>query len=157
VGQNPEPISLVGCAGVVSAQHSPVRIEPHFGQVSENSAKPPRSERWRVLHEDESRSYFIDDSGHLQPEPASLAVESCAFASDGNVLAGESACDDIDESAPGLAVEGAHVVPDWEAREHPVALSLEQHFAAVRFNLDSTDCGMSEKLAAEDASPRSCK
>ena len=43
---NPDPVSTVRCAGMSSSQHSPSRIKPHLGQVSENSMKPPRSEHW---------------------------------------------------------------------------------------------------------------
>ena len=46
VGQNPDPVPPVRSAGMVRAQHSPPRIIPHLGQVSENSSKPPKSEHW---------------------------------------------------------------------------------------------------------------
>jgi hypothetical protein len=36
-------------------------------------------------------------------------------------------------------------------------LSLEQDLSAVRFNLDSTDAGMAEKLAAEDSASGPCE
>ena len=74
-----------------------------------------------------------------------------------DVLARESPADDINESEPRLSVEGCNVVPYWESRKHSVALALQEDFSAVRFNLDSTDAGMSAKDAAEDSAPCSCK
>ena len=120
---------------MVSAEHSPSRIHPHLGQVSENSAKPPRSEHWRVFHVRELWSYFVNDPGHFHPEAGSLAVDSCAFSSGANVLAREPAADDIDVSAPPIPVEGSHVVPYWERVEDSVALAREmaaQPVEAVR-------------------------
>jgi len=68
VGHNPDPVSLVRSAGMVSAQHSPARIIPHLGQIPENNSKPPSSEHWRVLHENVARSYFANDAGHVLPQ-----------------------------------------------------------------------------------------
>ena len=58
VGSNPDALTFVGSSGMVSSEHSPSHIEPHRGQVSEYGSKPPRSEHWRVFHEDESRLNF---------------------------------------------------------------------------------------------------
>ena len=49
------------------AQHSPARIIPQRGQVSENSSKPARSEDWGVFHEDEARSHLANDARHVRP------------------------------------------------------------------------------------------
>ena len=46
VCHNPDSLSDMWGAKVVCSQHAPLRIEPHRGQVSENSVKPPRSEYW---------------------------------------------------------------------------------------------------------------
>jgi hypothetical protein len=70
VGQLPDdPDSLpdVRSSGIVRSEHSPFRIEPHRGQVTEDDVKPSKSEHWRVLHEHESGSYFANDSRHLSP------------------------------------------------------------------------------------------
>jgi hypothetical protein len=72
-------------------------------------------------------------------------------------LAWESSADDINFSAPRFAVEGADIIPDWELWQDSVPLPLQQDFSAVRFNLDSTDGGMSKKDAAEYSSPCSSK
>ena len=44
--RDPDSIPLMVCANVVCSQHSPSRIKPHRGQVSENGSKSPRSEHW---------------------------------------------------------------------------------------------------------------
>ncbi len=85
----------------------------------------------------------------------SLVAVCCAGRAD--VLAGESSADDIDKPSPRLSVEGSHIVPDRELGQDSVSLPLEQHLSAVRFNLDSTYAGMSEKDAAEDSAPCSAK
>jgi hypothetical protein len=63
----------------------------------------------------------------------------------------------LDVSAPRSPVKGSHVIPDWEAGQDSVALPLKQELPGVRFNLDSTDAGMSEKDSAEDSAARSSK
>jgi hypothetical protein len=72
-------------------------------------------------------------------------------------LAWKSSADDINLSSPWLSVKGGDIIPDWELRQNSVPLALEQDFPWVRFNLDSTDTGMSEKHSAEDSSPCSSK
>jgi hypothetical protein len=100
------------------------------------------------------RSDLENDPEHFGPE-----VSRCPSSSRRarEWLAGKSPAHDIDEASPGLAVEGADIIPYRESGEYPVALSLEQDGAGVRFNLDSTDAGMSEKHSAEDSSPSSSK
>jgi hypothetical protein len=72
-------------------------------------------------------------------------------------LAGETAANDIDAASPRVAVKCGDVVPDWEPWQDSVALPLEQDFSWILFDFNSTYCGMSEKLAAEDSSPCSSK
>jgi len=139
-------------ACVVSSQHAPPRIEPHLGQVSENSAKPPRSEHWGVFHEDESGSYFTNHPRHLAPEPGAFAVDACALAGAADVLTGEPARNDVDSPAPRSPVEGTHVIPDGEAGEVSVSLAGEEDAAAVGIKLDSADGAMAEEEVGEDAS-----
>jgi hypothetical protein len=54
-------------------------------------------------------------------------------------LAGEAAADDIDSASPGLAVEGADVIPDGEWLEESVTLSLLEDPLTVWFDLDGAD------------------
>jgi hypothetical protein len=72
-------------------------------------------------------------------------------------LARETPAHDIDFSPPRSSVESGDIIPDWELWQDSVPLPLQQDFPAIRFNLDSTDWGMSKKDAAEDSSPCSSK
>jgi hypothetical protein len=157
VGQNPDSLPSVWRSGVDSSQHTPLRIIPHRGQVPENSSKPARSEHWGVFHEHEARSHFANQPSHLSPQSASLSVNACAFAGCADVLTWESTTHNVNNSAPWFPVEGSDIVPDGESWKDSVSLALQQDSPAVRFNLDSTNAGMSEKHSAEDSSPCSCK
>jgi hypothetical protein len=75
----------------------------------------------------------------------------------GNFGAGESSTHDVNFSFPRFPIKGANVIPDWESGQDSVSLPLKQYGSGVRFNLDSTNAGMSEKHSAEDTSPCSCK
>jgi hypothetical protein len=82
VGHQPTSVPLVWRTHVNRSQHSPFRIVPHLGQVSENTTKPPKSEGGRVFHKREGWSYFTDDSGHFHPQSASLTVKTCSVSCD---------------------------------------------------------------------------
>jgi hypothetical protein len=69
-----------------------------------------------------------------------------------DVLAGESATDDIDVAAPRVSVEGLNIVPDWEGFKAPVALSGEEDASGVGINLNSADGAPSKELSTQDAS-----
>ena len=96
------------------SKRSPLRIEPHLGQVSENSTKPPRSENWRVFHERVAGSYFVNDPCHFAPESASLSVKSRAASGCADVLARESARNNINNSAPRASVKLRDICKDWK-------------------------------------------
>jgi hypothetical protein len=162
--KNPESLAFVirnriasSPCGIFAAEHSPFRIVPQRGQVSENSMKPPRSDRWRVLHKRETGSYLANDPVHLRPQSGSFAVDACPVSVDANVLARESSGDDIDNSSPRSAVKRPHVVPDWKSWQPSVSLPLQQCSSAVLINLDRTSWSMSEKHSAENSSPASRK
>jgi hypothetical protein len=67
VGHNPDPLAFVRSSGGVCSQHTPARIKPQRGQVSENASKPASSERWGVFHEHVSRSYLANDASKFRP------------------------------------------------------------------------------------------
>ncbi|VXB23597.1 hypothetical protein BURKHO8Y_110237 [Burkholderia sp. 8Y] len=67
VCQNPDPLSEMGSAGIGRRNDSPFRIEPHRGQVSENSSESPRSEHWAVFHFNSDGLYLANDPSHLGP------------------------------------------------------------------------------------------
>jgi hypothetical protein len=105
VGHNPNSFTLVRGTNVGSGNNSPLRIEPQRGQVSENSSKPPRSEHWRVFHEDVSGSYFANDPGHFHPKSASRAFNSGSLSGGADVLAGKPARNHVNNPAPRLSVK----------------------------------------------------
>jgi hypothetical protein len=74
----------------------PFRIKPERGQVSENSVKAPSKQSCDVLHEDVSGSYLANNSGVLRPKAAALARKACTFSGEADVLARETAADEID-------------------------------------------------------------
>ena len=114
--KDPNSLASMWRPGVGSAQHTPLRIVPQRGQVSEYDSKPPRSEDWAVLHKDVARSYLANDAGHVSPHSRLGAVDSSAFASRGYVLTREPAAHDIDAPPPRLAVKRLNIIPNREAR-----------------------------------------
>ena len=157
VGIDPHPFTLVSCSSVRSGKHSPDSIIPQSGQVSENDAKPPKSESCRVFHDDVARSNLANDSGHFTPESAMLAVESLTSSDHANVLAREAARDDIHQSTPRFAVEGSDIIPDREVRQASVVLAGEQHAAGVVVEFDGTDGFPSKEFASKYAAACACE
>jgi hypothetical protein len=152
VGNNPDPLAKMGRSDIGSSQHSPPRIKPHRGQVSENHSESSNSEHWRVFHKRESGSYFTDDSRHFHPESASLSGDSCAFSGGADVLAGKAPRNHVNNASPRPSVKGANVIPNRERREKAVILSGEQYARGVGVVLDGADGSPAEKLASEYAS-----
>jgi hypothetical protein len=97
--------------------HSPPRIIPHRGQVSENDSESPRSESWGVFHVDVPRHHLANDAGELSPQPGALASESFATAGKADILARESTRYHVNKAAPWSSVKGAHIIPNRERRE----------------------------------------
>jgi hypothetical protein len=157
VGHNPDSLALVGSAGVDSAQHSPARIIPQRGQVSENSSKPARSEDWGVFHEDVAGSNLANDSGHLSPEAGAGASDAGASAGGGDILTRKAARNHVNNSTPGSPVKGSHVVPDGEGGEAAVVLAGEEDAAGVGVDFDGADSAPPEELAAEYAATCACE
>ena len=157
VGHNPDSLSLVRCAGMDCSQHSPSRIIPHRGQVSENDSKPPRSKNWRVFHERVSRSNFANDPGHFSPESRPIAFDPRAFSCGADILTREPASDDIHHSTPRAPIEGSHIVPDGEGIKAPVILSGHEHVSGAWLVFDGADGSPPEELAPEYASTSACE
>jgi hypothetical protein len=120
---DPDAIASVGKAGGVRSQHTPFRIEPHRGQVPENSSKPSTSEVWGVLHEDESGSNLANHTGHFAPEAGVLAVDAGTLSRGGYVGAGEAPRNHVNTLSPRAAVKGSYVIPHGEGVEASVVLA----------------------------------
>jgi hypothetical protein len=157
VGHKPEPVPLVRGANVGSSQHSPPRVIPEFGKVAEDSSKPSMNERWGVLHEDESGSYFANHPRHLSPEAGSFFVQAGALSGDADVLAGKPARNHVNTAAPRESVKGANVIPNREGREKSVVLSLGKNACGVGFPLDSADRAPSEEVSSKNAATSACE
>ena len=157
--RNPDPFTAVSCANIGSGKHSPCRIKPQFGQVSENSTKPPKSESWAVLHKCESRSYLANDAGHFSPQSALVSVKTFAVGSAirANVLARESARHHVNSASPRSAVKGSHVIPDREGRKASVVLAGQKNIAGVWVKLDGADGSPPEEMPPENAATSACE
>ena len=155
VGQrsdDPDPLALVGRAGVNCSEHTPLRIVPHRGQVPENDVETSPGEEGAVLHEDSSGLHFTDDPRHLGPQTGAGAGDACAVASRGNVLARESARHHVNTASPWSSVKGSHVIPDRERRDAPVVLASHENACGVGVALNGADGAPTEQVPAEDAS-----
>jgi hypothetical protein len=104
-----EPLPAVWSSNIGSANARPDRIIPALGKLSENLSEPSSSESCDVLHDDDSRSKFANDSRELPPQTAPRTRETSSAPCCRNVLAGEPAAEDVDGSG-GVAPEGSHVL-----------------------------------------------
>jgi len=96
VCNKPEPVASVRGANGRSRDAVPLRVIPARGQVSENTLKPPSKESCDVLHDDVAGSKLANESRVLAPKTRACPVDSSALAGEADVLAGESAAEDVD-------------------------------------------------------------
>jgi hypothetical protein len=119
----------MGGSDVGSRYNFPFRVIPDRGKISKHSVKPSTKEHWDVLHNHVAGSKLANDSEHLGPESAALSVDSDSLASNGNILAGETACDDI--NGPEIVLSAIADIPEalrrWEV--------LRKDFIAKLVNL----------------------
>ena len=153
VGSNdPDAVSLVRRSGVSSSQHSPPRIVPQRGKVTEDHGKSSANKERAVLHEDEARSNLADDARHLSPQAAALSGDTGATSGGGDVLAREASRHHVNTPSPRSSVKGSHVIPNRERREGAVVLPCDQYACGVGVLLDGADGSPPEQVATEDAS-----
>jgi hypothetical protein len=139
------------------SQHSPSRIIPHRGQVTEDFVESAIRERRRVFHDDEARSHFAHDSPHFAPESASLAIESGTRSSDADVLAREAASDDVHQATPRPTIKCSHVVPNREGWQASVVLPGHEDTAGVVVDFDGAHSAESAEDAAEYSASMACE
>jgi hypothetical protein len=154
---NPDPLAKMGRSDIGSSQHSPSRIKPQRGQVSENHSESSSSEHWRVFHKRITGSYFTDDSRHLQPEPAAFSGNSDSLSGCADVLTGKPARYHVNTAAPWSAVKGAYVIPYRERREKSVILPGEQYARSVGVPLNGTDCSPAKQVSAKYSATSACE
>jgi hypothetical protein len=143
VGHNPDPLAEVRCANTGCGYAVPLRVIPERGQVPENGSDASPEKRGDILHDDVAGAKLANETGVLDPEAAALTREPRAFASNGDILAGEAAANNVNCSDI-RALQLSNVTMDGDMR--PV---LCQHAARVFFNLAERDRGHSRALKPE--------
>lgn len=112
VAQEPEPLALMRCANGGCGEHTPLRIEPVDGKVSEDVIQPSGSNNvGDVLQQHKSRSHVADDPPSEGPEMP-LVVKTTLLSGTGERLARETGSDEIHSPTPRATVEGGEVRPD---------------------------------------------
>jgi hypothetical protein len=152
VGHKPKAVPLVRRSDIGRSQHSPPRVIPERGQVTEHSSESPSNEGWAVLHEHDAGSNFANHPRHVRPHSRSLAVDPCALTGNADVLARKAARNHVNTAAPRVSVKGPNVIPNREGREKAVVLSLGKYACGVGLPLDCTDGSPAQQVAAENSS-----
>ena len=101
----------MGCSNCTRREHTPLRIEPEEGNVTQNSSKTCSNNPWDVLQDEVARSHFSDNPTDVGPDP-SLVVSTELLTGHAERLAREARSDDVNASTPRCAVKGADIVPD---------------------------------------------
>lgn len=139
VGQNEDSGSPVRGPDIGRSKHTPFRIEPKIGQVTEDDAEPASADEGRhVFQPDEAGIHFANAVSDVGPDPP-LVVHALAFAGCGPGLTREARNDAIHESTPASAVEGDNVVPDRRRIQPPVCHARHQYSGGIGFPLNVQD------------------
>ena len=91
----------------------PLRIIPEVGKVPENGSHPSIKQRCHVLHDDVVGSNLANEAGVLEPKAGTLTVQTCAVSGPADVLAGETAANDINGNSIGgepVGGESSHII-----------------------------------------------
>jgi hypothetical protein len=157
VGHNPDALAVVRGPDVASAEHTPARIIPQRGQVTEHDIETPGNEDWAVFHEDVGGSNLANDAREVSPEPGAPPADAGAASGGTDVLAREPATDDVNRAAPGRPLERLDVIPDGERFEGAVPLPSEEDAPRIGIKLNSADGAPSKEEPAQNAAACSCK
>jgi hypothetical protein len=115
-GKAEPSVAAVRCPNVGRSDSNPFRIEPEFMKRAEDGAEAVvafRDDRLDVFEQDHRRSAAFHDPDHVEEEDAAISVEDPgSLAGKRNVLAGETANDEIHPSAIEFRWEGSNVSPD---------------------------------------------
>jgi hypothetical protein len=153
----PNAFSSVRCSGMDRSEHSPLRIVPHRGQVSEYNSKSPRSEYWAVLHERVSGSYLANDPRHVRPHPTAFPCDARSLSGCADILAREAARYHVNKSVPRSSVKGLNVIPYRERREKAFILSGGKYSSGVWLPFDGAYAFPSKEFASEDTASGPCE
>jgi hypothetical protein len=147
----------MGGSDMMRSQHSPARIIPQVGKITEDHGKTSGNKQRAVFHKHETRSNLTNNSCHVRPQTGLRSGDSSSLSGCADVLAGESAADDINSTMPGFTIKGAHVIPDWESVKASVRLSCKQDVSGIGIKLNSTDGAPSKQSPSQDAASCPCK
>lgn len=153
VGNNPDPVPVMGRANVGRRYAIPLRIVPERGQATEDDVEPAREDGFDVFHDNELGSKLANKSKVFEPQSASFSGEPGAKAGEADVLAGESSADGVHGNSicsQAVGREGAHVVVDRDAGP-----SLVEDSTAVGGDFAERDGSHSGALKAEAESSNS--
>lgn len=127
---------------LLSAVTTPLRIEPHRGQVAEDFlerlAVVDGEESGDVLKEYDGGRTIVDRTTYLGPEP-SLISRSQTLAGHARALAREACNEEIHESTESSAVEGGEVRPDRSRIQLPFFHARDQNSGGCDFALHVAD------------------
>ncbi len=137
-------------SGRPSTHHERRAGVPEFFQRSENVVSASSAQSRDVLNEQPRGSEFSDDAPHLPPQAGSGCVDTAALARGGDILTGETACDEI-HSGNIVSVEFSHVGEpghvgpmtgkDGSAEGIDFALSDDAHSGSLEAEVNSADAG----------------
>jgi hypothetical protein len=107
---------------------------PESGHGPEYDIQPPRSDRWDVLHDDDSGLQLANDPGHLEKQAGLLTCQTRSLPGCGDVLTGEAADENVN-GMDGLSGDGSDIGIPLSVRP-----MTGQDAAAVVALLDLPDC-----------------
>jgi hypothetical protein len=140
----------MGRADFIRSHNDPARSIPKRGKITDDDGKSAGNKVWAVFHEHESRSNFANDARHFRPKSGSRAADTGAFPGATNVLTGEAAANDVNQSAPGSAVKVANIIPDRKRRKASVVLPGDKYPDGIRFAFNGADGPPSADDSAKD-------
>ena len=121
---------------------------------------PPKSECWRVLHEDVSGSNFANDSPKFPPKPGPDSLQTVTLSGNADVLAWEAPADDkiiadrseVADESSALFIVGAerrNIIPNWVRIKNAVVLSLGKNPTLVSSNFHGSNAAPPEEFSSE--------
>jgi hypothetical protein len=146
-GDDEHAVATVGSSDVGSSQGPPGPHVPERGQVGEDLAedasagrvvpgnKPSCEQAGDVFDAHDRGPHLTDDTRNVVPE-VSRITGGLALAGLGKGLAGEARRDEIHDSTPRSAVEGAQIVPDRSRGQVAVLHARSQDARDIGVALD---------------------
>jgi len=133
VGHNPDPIPAVWGTNGTSGNTVPLRIVPERSDFPKHVSQSSMAKGADVFDEDVFRFKHSDGIGILGPESASFSMQSSSLPAQGNILAWESAAQDVNRLNCG-PVDGSNVPV---SRDMGPTLGKDSVAVRVDFNLPS--------------------